>query len=145
MPLIHLLTGGSDLRHTRVACGDKMVVYALRQREAVTCPQCRDTLRRRTPPRDGMSEKQLQELLRQACGMHGWLYYHTHNSRHSPSGFIDTVAVRDTRLVCAELKRRGQEPTVAQQRWLEALAQVRTVEVYVWTEDDIPTLLEVLR
>jgi hypothetical protein len=43
-----------------------------------------------------MSERALQELVRQACTLNGWLYYHTHDSQHSPSGFIDTVAVRDT-------------------------------------------------
>jgi hypothetical protein len=83
--------------------------------------------------------------VRRAAGLGGWLYYHTHDSRHSPSGFIDTVAVRDTRLVCAELKRRGHLPTREQAQWLAALAQVQVVEVYTWTEADIDTLLEVLR
>lgn len=92
-----------------------------------------------------MSEQALQELVRQACSLNGWLYYHTHDSRHSLSGFVETVAVRDTRLVCAELKRRGQGPTDAQQRWLAALTQVRQVECYVWTEDDLATLIQVFR
>ena len=146
MPLVHLLTGGPALSQYRIACGAREAVYALQQREAVTCPQCRDTLRRhQRKTRGGMPEKALQEVVRQACALNHWLYYHTHRSQHSPAGFIDTVAVRDTRLVCAELKRRGQVPTQEQQRWLEALAKVRTVETYLWTEDDLPTLLEVLR
>jgi hypothetical protein len=76
MPLVHLLTGGPDLFQCRIACGAREAVYALRQREAVTCPQCRDTLRWRTT-RGTMAEKQLQELVRQACRLHHWFYYHT--------------------------------------------------------------------
>jgi hypothetical protein len=63
-----------------------------------------------------MPEKALQELTRQAAGLEGWLYFHVWNSRNSPSGYPDVTAVRGSRLVCAELKRRGQEPTAAQQR-----------------------------
>ena len=143
--LIHWLTSPlGDLSQCRIACGDRTAVSALPQREAVTCLNCLGRPRRRTTA-GGMSEKALQELVRQACTLNHWLYYHTHRSQHSPAGFIDTVAVRDTRLVCAELKRRGQVPTAAQQRWLTALSQVQTVEVYLWTEDDLPTLLQVLR
>ena len=150
--VVHLLTGGPDLSQCRIACGASEAVYALRQREAVTCPQCRDTLRSRVGARDrrrttagGMSEQALQELVRQAAGWGGWLYFHVWNSRNSPSGYPDVTAVRGSRLVCAELKRRGQVPTQEQQRWLEALGQVRTVETYLWTEDDVHTLLEVFR
>lgn len=92
-----------------------------------------------------MPEKQSQELVRRACTLHHWIYYYTHACRHSPSGFVDTVAVRGSRMIAAELKRRGQGPTAAQEQWLEALCQVTQVEVYVWTEDDFPSLLQVFR
>jgi hypothetical protein len=47
--------------------------------------------------------------------------------------------------VFAELKRCSAVPTDAQQQWLDALGHVRTVEVYVWTMDDLARALEVLR
>lgn len=145
MPLVHLLTGGPELAQCRIACGAREAVYALRQPEAVTCRPCLDTLRRCTAPRGTMPERQLQELVRQACGLNGWLYYHTHRSQHSPAGFPDVIAVRGDRLLFAELKRLGQAPTPEQAQWLETLRQARTIETYLWTPDDIPTLLEVLR
>jgi hypothetical protein len=93
----------------------------------------------------GMAERELQELVRQACQLNGWIYYHTHRSQHSPEGFMDTVAIRGERLVVAELKRVGNVPTTAQEAWLAAFAGVRTVETYVWTPDDMAGILEVLR
>ena len=139
---IHLLTS-PNYREARIVCG-ALAASATLDRLAVTCPRCLGRTRRRTTA-GGMSERQLQELVRQAALLGQWNYFHVWNSRHSPSGYPDVTAVRGSRLVCAELKRRGQVPTEAQQRWLTALSQVQTVEVYTWTEDDIPTLLEVLQ
>lgn len=140
---IHLLTGGPDLSQCTVACGTREAVYALRQPEAVTCSRCRELPRRRKT-QGGMAEKHLQELVRQTCGLGHWLYYHTHRSQHSPAGFPDVLALREGRLIAAELKRAGQDPTPAQTRWLEAFQAVRTVDVYLWTPADLPAILEVL-
>lgn len=86
-----------------------------------------------------ISEKQLLEALRdfvvKSC--RNALWYHTHRSDHSAAGFPDVVAIIDHRLIFAELKRDGQEPTVAQRQWLEALAHCHTIEVYVWHSSDL--------
>lgn len=143
--LIHLLIGPQgDLSQCSIACGDRAAVYALRQREKVTCPRCRQLLRHRKT-RGGMAEKQLQEIVRKAALLGHWTYYHTHRSQHSPAGFPDTVMIRDSTLLVAELKRIGEIPTAAQEAWLAAFGQVRTVEVYLWTPDDMPTIVEALR
>lgn len=102
----------------------------------------------RTTPRSvlpPMRERDLQALVRQACGLYRWTYFHPWTSVHSPAGYPDVTAVRRERLIFAELKRQGQPPTPAQQQWLDALAQVTQVECYVWTPADVDTLLELLR
>ena len=83
-----------------------------------------------------ISEKDLQEQVRQMAVTLGWLYYHTHNSRHSPEGFPDCVLVKGERLVIAELKRWDKNPTPAQYEWLNALGKV-SKEVFVWRPQDL--------
>lgn len=139
---VHQLTS-ADYRTAGIVCGAG-AACATHDPHRVTCPSCVRGQRQRTTV-GGMSEKALQELVRQAAGLGGWWYFHVWNSRNSPSGYPDVTAVRSTRLIFAELKRRGQMPTEAQQRWLEALGQVRTIETYLWTPDDLPAILEVLR
>jgi hypothetical protein len=95
--------------------------------------------------RGTMSERELQEMLRKAALLGQWHYYHVHNAKHSPSGFPDTVCVRDGRLVVAELKRTGEIPTPEQTAWLGAFRQVRQVDVYVWTPDNLDEVMEVLK
>jgi hypothetical protein len=92
-----------------------------------------------------MAERELQELIRQACGVQGWLYFHVWNARHSPAGYPDVTAVRAERLVFAELKRVGKVPTVEQQRWIDALQGVKQIETYVWTPADMDAMLAILR
>jgi Holliday junction resolvase len=92
-----------------------------------------------------MPERELQELMRKTATLQGWHYFHVWNSRHSPSGFPDVVAIRQERLIAAELKRAGQDPTPAQTRWLEAFRQVQVIETYVWRPRDLDHVLEVLR
>lgn len=116
----------------------------LSYRQQITCPQCLTRLARRSRGH-GIPEKDLQETIRQAALLHHWKYYHTHDSRNSPEGFPDTVLVRDERLLFAELKRAGNEPTAAQQQWLEALRSVKHVETYLWYPKDIDQALAVLR
>ena len=143
---IHLLTTpGPDLRQVTVACKTRLPEYGSWDARAVTCNACLSLLRQQRRSPSGSRERDLQEMIRQACTLQGWLYYHTHDSRHSPSGFIDTVAVRGQRLLCAELKRPGQQPTPEQAQWFEAFQQVQEVETYLWYPDDLDTILEVLR
>lgn len=154
--LIHRLTGERPwdeapvvgwLDVVTIACGDPQAQMATWRREEVTCERCLTP----PPPRKGrgtsMPEKVLQDTMRQACLSRGWLYFHLwgpHSQRSTP-GFPDICAVRDHRLLFAELKRLGQGPTSEQSRWLEALGRVTSVEVYLWTPDDLPIALEVLR
>lgn len=73
-----------------------------------------------------MLERDFQERVRRLAKLHGWLYFHVHNSRNSPAGFPDCVLLRpaDYRgwspMIVAELKREGQKPTPIQQQWLDA-------------------------
>ena len=177
--LVHLLTPASDLRHCVVACGAADVAYGTWVKAHVTCPACRgarapctctptvplcETCRRwtRTHRADGSRrqapllppirvEAELQEEVRKAAAAGGWLYYHTHDSRKSPSGFPDTVCVRPgpagagARLVFAELKMPRTQPTDAQERWLTTLGQVREVRTFLWYPQDLPTIWEVLQ
>lgn len=83
-----------------------------------------------------MPEEALQEQVRQMALMLGWLYYHTHNSRHSPAGFPDCVMVKEERLIFAELKRWDKNPTPVQYEWLDALGNA-SQEAYVWRPQDL--------
>lgn len=100
-----------------------------------------------------MTERVLQERVRQTFLWAGWLFYHTHRAEHSPAGFPDCVGVREDRLVFAELKRQDEnrhQPSAEQQRWLDALGKIaelmRTcgpiydaprIEVYLWRPLDL--------
>jgi hypothetical protein len=84
-----------------------------------------------------MLEKDLQDGVVKLARMLGYLAYHTYDSRRSAAGFPDLVLVheRSGSLLFAELKRDGQHPTVAQQRWLRVLA-IRGV-AFVWRPADL--------
>ena len=166
--LIHQLTHHpGELTASAVVCGDPYAAVATWEAARVTCPGCRrppctcgpgttpcpacrawnrtQRARQTTPPGPLRTEKAFQEWLRQQAQAAGFLYYHPTDSRASPAGFPDTVCVRDTRLVVAELKMPGKDPTPAQQRWLTALRQVTTVETCLWYPDDMTQILAVLR
>jgi hypothetical protein len=146
MPDVHLLTAG-ELRQVTGACRATRPELGTWQRALVTCSACLAPARppaQVSSPQGAMAERALQELVRQACGVNGWLYYHTHRSQHSPAGFPDTMVIQGERLVAAELKREGQEPTPAHRQWLEAFQQVQVIETYVWRPSDLAQVLEVL-
>jgi VRR-NUC domain len=96
-------------------------------------------------------EKTFLSDVRRLAKAHGWVPYHTHDSRHSDSGFPDLVLARPAtstspgRLIFAELKRAKTKTTTAQDTWLSVLAHtVPGVEVYLWRPDDIETIVEIL-
>ena len=62
--------------------------------------------------------------------------------RNAP-GLPDLILVRRPRLVIAEVKREGEKPTPAQQRWLDEFAACG-VETYIWRPSDWETILGVL-
>ena len=151
--MIHLLTPAARLQDVTVACGSPSAARATWRREEVTCTHClgarivRDSVTRSTPPLlpTIRTEKQWQEEVRKASRAAGYLTYHTLHSAGSEPGFPDLVAVKEARLLCIELKMPGKGPTAAQQQWLSALAQVQTVECFLWYPGDLPTMLEVFQ
>lgn len=53
--------------------------------------------------------------------LYGWRWYHTHDSRRSPAGFPDYVAVRGHELLFVELKAERGRTRPAQEEWLREL------------------------
>ena len=78
--------------------------------------------------------------------LRGWRVYHTHDSRHSAAGFPDLVAVRDGRLVFAELKSDDprSKPTREQRAWAAELDATECAEVYLWRPADWDTVRQTL-
>ena len=75
----------------------------------------------------------------------GWWVYHTHRSDRSEPGFPDLVLIHRTepRIVYAELKRIGGQPTYAQW-WVLMRLQELGHEAYLWRTDDWPEIVTVL-
>jgi hypothetical protein len=96
-------------------------------------------------------EKTFLSTVRRLAIAHGWRPYHTHDSRHSDSGFPDLVLARTAtatspgRLIFAELKRATTKTTQDQETWLSVLAHtVPGVEVYLWRPADLDTIADIL-
>ena len=72
-----------------------------------------------------MPEKTFMGQLLQAARLHGWITYHTFDSRRSPEGFPDLAVVRPEPgrgdVYLWELKSNTGKLTMAQQLWLTAL------------------------
>ena len=96
--------------------------------------------RARAVGKDGqpvISEKLLQEKVRQAALLNGYLYYHTFNAYRSPEGFPDCVMLnpKKRRLIIAELKSETGKLTDKQQEWIDgwmSVFSVSTADVYVF-------------
>lgn len=87
-----------------------------------------------------ISERDFLEHVRMLAKQGGWLYYHTHDSRHSASGFFDCVMVRDT-MILAELKTRTGRLTDAQNEWvlrtrLATAGTMNRIEVHIWRPEN---------
>ena len=97
-----------------------------------------------------LSEKDFQEWLRQLALTFGYVYYHTHRSQFSPSGFPDTVLIRlepIPRLIFAELKTDDpdSQPSIDQWLWLYMLQHIPGVECYLFRPSDRNWIEELLR
>ena len=95
-----------------------------------------------------MTEADLQETIRQAASLQGWLCYHTHDSRHSAPGFPDLCLVhaRTGKLIFWELKATTGRVKPEQNLWLDALRTVTAPPlVEVIRPADLDRCLEVLR
>lgn len=97
-----------------------------------------------------VSEEAFSTNVRRFATTLGWLDYHTHDSRRSPSGFPDLVLVRRPRMILAELKTTKGELSTEQRVWLWTLADAAyggdgRWEVYVWTPPLLDRIIEVLK
>lgn len=100
-----------------------------------------------------MSHADFQEWLRQLVMLpiYGYLYYHTHRSQHSASGFPDTVLVRlepNPRLIFAELKTedfKHSQPSIDQWVWLYVLQHIPFAEAYLWRPSDRDEIEAILK
>jgi len=92
-----------------------------------------------------ITERDWMQLVIDFARLQGWLVYHTHDSRRSPSGFPDVICVRGDRLVALETKTTLGRVTRAQLRWMDALRGVPGVEAWVARPDDWDAIEEVLR
>lgn len=120
-------------------CQTPTVQTATVDPQRVTCPRCLKKL-----PLSMQPEKWLLAQVRQLAHLYGWLCYHTRDSRKSEPGFPDCCLVKPPRLILAELKRDGAQPTIAQQAWLDACGAVPAVESYCWRPADLDVIVEVL-
>ena len=98
-------------------------------------------LRRQGQTNDDTPERDLLADIRKLAKQHGWLMYHTHDSRKSEEGFPDFVLVREAVLMY-EGKTNTGKLTPAQQTWLTMLARTGQVECGVWRPRDLPAICE---
>jgi len=70
-----------------------------------------------------MTERQLEDGIRRILkDLPSLLWYHTHDSRRSPSGFPDLVTVGPWGILYRELKKEKGRLTKPQQEWLNGLS-----------------------
>ena len=91
-----------------------------------------------------LSEKEFMVAVKEAAEIHGWLFYHTYDSRRSTPGFPDLVLVRPPEVIFVELKAQKGRVTAYQKHWSEALESCPGVEHYLWRPSDWDELVEVL-
>lgn len=90
------------------------------------------------------SERQFQRAVMDLARWRKWLVFHDQDSRRNPAGMPDLVMVRSGRLVFAELKSETGTFRADQRVWLNALREVRGVEVYCWRPSSWPEVERVL-
>lgn len=99
-----------------------------------------------------LKESDFQEWLRQLAEVYGYMFYHTHRSQFSPSGFPDIVMVRlepKPRLIFIELKTddlKHSQPSIDQWVWLYILQHIgKPVECFLWRPSDRDFIEEVMK
>jgi hypothetical protein len=79
------------------------------------------------------------------ANQHGWLCYHTHDSRKSAPGYPDLTLARlpghgrPGEVLWSELKVDAPL-TIEQEVWLATLSHVQHTEAHLWTPADWPTI-----
>jgi hypothetical protein len=102
-------------------------------------PKVAETLR----TRKGRPEGELQDAVLAFAHLHGWLCYHTFDSRRSVPGFPDLILLRGHRQVVAELKSHKGRVSEEQDKWLRAFVDAGC-QVYEWRPDDWAEIERVL-
>jgi hypothetical protein len=91
------------------------------------------------------TEAQWQRTVDDLLHAFGWRAIHIRDGRRQDvAGFPDVLAVRDARLLAAELKTQRGRLTPDQRTWLEAL-RAAGVETYVWRPADVEDVERALR
>ena len=92
------------------------------------------------------TEKSFQATIVSYAQLHGWLSYHSFDSRKSVAGFPDLVLCKPGRLVFAELKREDGRLSPSQSHWLTVLSHsVAGIETYTWRPSDWRDIERILR
>lgn len=91
-----------------------------------------------------ISERAFQGTVTDALELYGWAWYHTHDSRRSPAGFPDIIAVRGPVMLAIELKREDGKTSVSQYRWLDML-RATGARAYVIRPSNFDTLLTMIK
>lgn len=82
-------------------------------------------------------EKTLLKDVIRAAKYHGWMIYHSYDSRMDSwkkgidTGFPDLIMIRQKSLLVVELKRQGKKPTDNQNKWLSSFQNVKKVKPIV--------------
>ena len=93
-----------------------------------------------------ISEAAFQSAVVKIARANNWLWYHTHDSRRSPSGFVDGVLAKaGSPLYLVELKTDVGQVTPAQAAWLEALGGCTGVVSAIWRPKDLEEICRTLR
>lgn len=77
--------------------------------------------RKRRKDATKLTEREFMAQVVAFAKLHGWLVYHTHDSRRCAAGFPDLVLVKGLRLIFAELKVGKNKTSPEQDTWLNAL------------------------
>jgi len=99
--------------------------------------------------RESLSEADFMTTVIEMAKIHGWLIYHTHDSRRSQAGYPDLCLTRlnqdgSASLVFLELKSQKGKPTLAQIEWLDVLGRVPGVIAAVYRPSDFEKIAELL-
>jgi len=94
-----------------------------------------------------LPEKAWQQAVVRVAKQSGFMHFHVHNSRRSPSGWPDLALIKPTGgiLYLAELKTDTGSVSQAQQAWLDALSQCTDIVTGVWRPQDAAWVFPLLR
>ena len=94
-----------------------------------------------------MDEKEFQRKVLFLLKINGWQTHHTFRSTEvNPKGFPDILAWKPSlgRMLFAELKSNTGRLTSEQKEVIAGLAQISTIETYVWYPKDWELIHEII-